>query len=439
MNDLSFPASTPTPAPVAASAPSRYVSIFEDPDRFGKMLQIADAISKSSFVPEAFRGQSADCLVVLDIAARYNLEPFAVFQDVYLIDKRPAFSSKFLIALVNCSGRFSRIQYETGIDGEADVTVATWGSRPGERKKEARKVPNFYAIASFVDLASGQEYKSPRVDLNFAERAGWVGKMESMWIKSPEIMVQYRAASILIKSVCPEVVLGLEFADDLRDARKEDFPAPTPSPAPRRVEVTTSPAIKSSPAANAETIANFISAIQIAATEAELADVAKRIAATALVDKDRATLREEYAKRREFLTRIQPGESILSEVTLAHAIANAESVAAIQSVRDAIAAAVEEERIDAKVAARVLDLCDEREAEFVDDDDEAEDEIVEPSAEQKDRGRELLENIRAAVTAKTVDGIVRFARDAAEGGDITREQLAALENVAKEKKEELKK
>lgn len=432
MNDLSFPASTPTPAPVAApAAPSRYVSIFEDPDRFGKMLQIADAISKSSFVPEAFRGQSADCLVVLDIAARYNLEPFAVFQDVYLIDKRPAFSSKFLIALVNCSGRFSRIQYETGVDGEADVSVATWGSRPGERKKEARKVPNYYAVASFTDLASGQAYQSPRVDMNFAERAGWVGKMESMWIKSPEIMVQYRAASILIKSVCPEIVLGLEFADDLRDARKEE---PVPVAPPRRVEVTpTRQAIAPAPSATA---AEFDVALQTAATLDELQAAAKRIAAAALNDRDRAKLRDAYAKRREFLSRIQPGEAILSEVTLAHAVSTATTTAAIQSVREAVNAAIEDGRIDSAVASRVFDICDEREAELA---GAAMDGVVEPSAEQKKRGRKLFDAVVEAKEAGdvgTLDALVAEAGGALQRGEITAEQFSAIKSAAADDEEE---
>ena len=285
----------------------RYVSIFEDPDAFAQKMQIAAALSKTQFVPVAFRNKPEDCLVALDMAARLGMNPLAVFPEIYVIDARAAFSSKFLIALVNRSGRFSRIVYDEGVDGEAAVTFASRQRRGDDIVYTPAVVPNYYAVARFTELATGHEYTSPRIDLHFAEKNGWVAKVGSKWQSMPEIMVRYRAASTLIKSVAPELVLGLEFAEDLMDT-----PAPEPpanNAAPRRVYVaqTAAPAPIAPPTsaddhAVAPTVADEIArAIATADTAAALKAVGARIKKAQLSENELRDLRVLYARRRDAL------------------------------------------------------------------------------------------------------------------------------------------
>lgn len=366
----------------APASDGRYVSIFENPAEFAVRSEIARALSKTCFIPEAFRGKPEDCLVALDMAARLELNPIAVFSDIYVIDNRASFSSKFLIALVNRSGRFSRIQYEEGIDGEADVTFSGWGEQRGQRKTWKEKVPNYFATASFTELASGEVFTSPRVDLRFAEKNGWVSKNGSKWQTMPEIMCRYRAASILIKSVCPEIVMGLEWADDLADAREE-------KPAARRVEVSrqSAPALNAPPAGESEPVVEVVddeafqrfgAQINLAIDVGSLNQVASEIADANLTDAQKTTLRRVWSnKKKELSTAAQslppasglPSETVLNASAIMANIKAAVSIAALEAIRDGLDEAIAAGQILPKDKDRILHAIDARAAELQDEEE----------------------------------------------------------------------
>ena len=260
-----------------------FVSVFENPETYASKIKVAEALSHTQFVPEAFRGKKEDCLVALDMAARLGLNPLAVFPDIYVIDNRASFSSKFLIALVNRSGRFSRINFEEGVDGEVEVTYSGWGEQRGQRKTWKEKVPNYWAKASFTELASGEVFTSLRVDMKFAERNGWVSKAGSKWQTMPQIMCRYRSASILIKSACPELVMGMEWADDLQDAQE------------RKVEL---------PKQEFENPDALRDAIANARTQEELNFVGQMIASSNVSPTDLSALRIEFKKRASELAEV---------------------------------------------------------------------------------------------------------------------------------------
>lgn len=337
--------------------PERYVSIFEDATRFGTQLKVAEMLSRTQFVPKAFQGRPEDCLVALDMAGRLELNPLAVFPDIYVIDGRAAFSSKFLIALVNRSGRFTRIQFETGIDGEAEVTFGAWGEGRGQRKRWKVTLPNHYAVASFSDLSSGNVYESPRVDMNFAERNGWFEKDGSKWRTMPEIMTRYRAASILIKSVCPEIVMGLEFADDLLDAREEPRPVvlePKPSASSRR-------ALPAVDTIDEDTLSvdELEALIRNSVDKGALDAAAKTIQEYELDEEDAERLRRAWRERRAELFPPKtglPGETTFN-TNAALAAINAASADELDAIMDEVDAANADGRISerdyADIKARV--------------------------------------------------------------------------------------
>ena len=166
----------PATTPVASVVPqsNNYVSVFDDPSRFEHCMRMAEILSKSLFVPggskvdpsASFRGNPANCLIALDLAGRLNLAPTSLFPHLYVINGRPALSAQFVIALVNRSGKFSRIQWDEGADGE--VSFEVYG--------KMRTVPNYWAEAKFTELASGTEYRSTRVSVEIARRSGWLTK-----------------------------------------------------------------------------------------------------------------------------------------------------------------------------------------------------------------------------------------------------------------------
>ena len=50
-----------------------------------------------------------------------------------------------------------------------------------------------------------------------AKKEGWYGKSGSKWQTMPQLMLQYRAAAFLIRTTAPEIMMGMEAADELED------------------------------------------------------------------------------------------------------------------------------------------------------------------------------------------------------------------------------
>lgn len=221
-----YPTHTDALAPIASHGTTGYptstsVSVFDSIEIFETSLRMAEVLSRSALVPKSFQGSPESCLVALDLARRLEVSPLTLLPHLYVIDSKPSFSTQFLITLVNRSGKFNRLEYESGIDGETVVTFSRWDDKQKKSVPYEEKVPNYYSIAILTEKKTGKEYRSPKVDIRFAELNGWTTKNGSKWRTMPELMTSYRAASILIKRTCPELTLGLDFAEDIADGVDE--------------------------------------------------------------------------------------------------------------------------------------------------------------------------------------------------------------------------
>lgn len=202
------------PTAPALNAPQKG-SVFDNFEQFNQYLQMATVLSKTQLIPQNFQEKPEDCLIALDFALRLGVSPSSVLPELYVIHGRPATSAKFMISLVNRSGVFSRIQWKESIDGEIEFFAN--GSK--------RTIPNYSATAYFKELDSGEVYESPKIDMKFALSNGWLTKNDSQWQKMPQVMARYRSASILIKTVCPELAMGMEALEDARDSDDDERPA----------------------------------------------------------------------------------------------------------------------------------------------------------------------------------------------------------------------
>ncbi len=429
----------------------RYVSIFEDPEAFAAKTKIAEALSRTQFVPEAFRGKAEDCLVALDMAARLDLNPLAVFPDIYVIDNRASFSSKFLIALVNRSGRFTRIKFEEGIDGEAEVTFSGWGEQRGQRKTWKEKVPNYWARASFTEIASGEVYTSPKVDMVFADKNGWVQKSGSKWQTMPEIMCRYRSASILIKTVCPEIVMGMEWADDLQDAREEGRAYEIkPHRTYDAVSRPSSLYIEQEPVGetNEKAVETLQKCIENAKTTDELATIGKMIADSNLTEGALLELRTQFKQKQDALTKKskrskkEKGEEkpeippeAETEKRLLYSIRNATDDDSLIAVRDEVEIATTRGLISGKTYDSLMDVWRVLRDELTNTDVEvvATPEPQEPTPEidgtkeQIEWARGLCAAMKAATSIETIESNLNTAREWIDAGYITESLLAKIE------------
>ena len=196
---------------VAAPAAST-LGIWANPDAFDQGQRMAAALAGSSILPDCYRADKAggkqalsNCLMLLSLAQRLQMDPFLVGQNMVPINGRPAFSSAFVIALINQSGRFTPLRFHH--TGAGDDRAC---------------------YASAQDLRSGTELTGMPVTVKMAKDYGWWTRSGSQWPKNTDQLLAYRAAGWFGRLHCPEVLLGVATREEIVDAVIDIDPAPAP-------------------------------------------------------------------------------------------------------------------------------------------------------------------------------------------------------------------
>ena len=161
---------------------------FELVQRKAKML------ASSSLVPKEFQGNTANCAIGLNIASRLGADAFMVIQNLDVIHGRPSFRGKFLIAMVNASGRFSPLKFR--FDGEGD---------------------SYGCTAYATDKESGEIIEGPKVDWNMVKGEGWLSKSGSKWKTMAELMFRYRSGAYFANIYAPDITLGMMTSEEVED------------------------------------------------------------------------------------------------------------------------------------------------------------------------------------------------------------------------------
>ena len=202
MNDFALSTSS-GPSPSSALAPATdTLQVFSGIAAFDAAQRMAKALCSSSLVPKEYQGQQglANSLIALEIAGRMHLSPLVVMQNMTPIHGRPTWSSKFLIATVNASGRFSPLRFV--FDAKEQPTSC-------------------YAVAT--DKATGEVLEGETITLELARKEGWwsrkdrQGNETSKWQTMTGQMLRYRAAAWWSNVYCPEIALGLITQEEALD------------------------------------------------------------------------------------------------------------------------------------------------------------------------------------------------------------------------------
>ena len=90
----------------------QYRSMWNDTEMLTQAWKCAGFLGQSALVPETYKGHPENCLIALDLANRSGMSPLTVMQNLYIVHGNPSFSSKFLIACINASGRYTPLRYE---------------------------------------------------------------------------------------------------------------------------------------------------------------------------------------------------------------------------------------------------------------------------------------------------------------------------------------
>jgi len=175
-------------------------NIFSSYQAFELAGRMANAFAKSTIVPKEYQGNPANCLIALEMANRLGSAPMMVMQNLHVINGRPGWSSQFIIAMINNSGRYNtELQYE--IKGTGDDMEC-------------------YAYAT--DL-SGRKVTGPTITMKMAKSEGWLDRNGSKWKTMPEVMIRYRAASFFGKLNTPDLIMGIYSTDEVVEIASDQY------------------------------------------------------------------------------------------------------------------------------------------------------------------------------------------------------------------------
>ncbi|MFW6106539.1 MAG: hypothetical protein ACOC8H_00085 [bacterium] len=175
------------------------LAIMLSPDLARNLYRQADQYSRSDLVPEQFRNKPGNCFIALQMAIRFRCDPFMLMQHMYVVHGKPGLEAKFVIGLINQSGKFTGpLQWKWAGSGKTRSCTA-------------------YA----THKVTGERCEAT-LDWSTVEKEGWAGKSGSKWQSMPDQMFCYRSAAFFARRFCPEVTMGLPTADELFDIDAQD-------------------------------------------------------------------------------------------------------------------------------------------------------------------------------------------------------------------------
>ena len=204
----------------------RTESVFSSIQTFEDAQRMVKPLASSQFIPANFQGRIDDCLIAMEMSYRMKISPLMVLQNTYIVHGKPAFSSQFLISLVNASKVFATsIRYK----------------EIGERGKDS-----FGCIAWAKDK-DGEVLEGPAVTIEMAKAEGWMSKPGSKWKTMPDVMLRYRAATFFTRFYAPEIAMGMQTREEVIDVESLEESAPKSRfdksllPAEQKLQASTPP------------------------------------------------------------------------------------------------------------------------------------------------------------------------------------------------------
>jgi len=179
------------------------------------------------------------------MAQRLGADPMMIMQNLYLVDGRPSWSSQFIIAAINSSGRYSPLRFDiTGGEEEVEIpyAVTEWVYNQATKKKEpvesnqTARVKNYKCVAWVVEKATGERLESTPITMEMAVKEGWYQKNGSKWQSMPEQMLRYRAASFFGRIYAPDLLMGLRTQEEEMESIIDITPEPAPQEAPQTLD-----------------------------------------------------------------------------------------------------------------------------------------------------------------------------------------------------------
>lgn len=174
------------------------------PATLGEAFRLAELMASAKLVPAALQKSPADCLLVIQQAVRWQMDPFAVAQECSVISGKLMHSGKLTLAVINARGNLQR-RLSFTYAGEGDnrsITIS--GLLAGE------------TTARTIDV----KIRDARTT-------------NQMWTKQPDQQLAYFGARAWARRHTPELMLGVYAPEEF------DMIDVTPDPLPSAVVADT--------------------------------------------------------------------------------------------------------------------------------------------------------------------------------------------------------
>ena len=163
-----------------------------------KMMEMSTMLANSTIVPDTYRNRPENCFIAIDLASRMGVPVLTLMQNLFVIQGRPSFSGQAVASMIRSYPHFRKVTLEYA--GERGT--ASWGA---------------YVTAERV--SDGRLLKGTTVTLGMAKAEGWLDKKGSKWLTMPEQMLAYRAYAFFGRVHVPELMMGLQTAEEVLDVQ----------------------------------------------------------------------------------------------------------------------------------------------------------------------------------------------------------------------------
>lgn len=167
---------------------------YENASNFALLQRMALSLSDSDIVPELYRKKAANCMIALEMANRMGIPSMMVMQNMFIVKGKPSWAGAFVIGRINSSGRFAQALQFT-FEGEGEMrSCFAW-----TKNHEGTIVPG------------------TKITWKMVKDEGWASNPK--WKNMPDQMFSYRAGAFFGRVHCPDLIMGMQTAEELEDTR----------------------------------------------------------------------------------------------------------------------------------------------------------------------------------------------------------------------------
>jgi len=172
------------------------------PHSLAEAFQLAEMMSKSSLVPESFRGKTGDILIAVQLGSEIGLKPMQALSGICVINGRPTVWGDAALAVVLNSGLMENYKEMTNEEIEAAGKAVFWAKRVGLPEPIIREF-------------SIEDAKKARL---------WNNDKKPIWKDYPFRMLQMRARSWALRDGFADALKGMAIREEVEDIPTTEAP-----------------------------------------------------------------------------------------------------------------------------------------------------------------------------------------------------------------------